>query len=198
MKVIGITGGVGSGKSEVLKFLAEREGVVVCQADEVAKDFQRKGTKCFEEIVEHFGTDVVGKDGELNRKALADIVFRNKEELKCLNAIVHPAVEAHIKEWIQKEEEKGTKVFFLENALLLDLKHDELLCDEVWFIYTSDDVRTKRLKLARGYSDEKIEAIFRSQKSKEEFMEKCDRVMDNSRSFEETCVQLLHVLDKLQ
>ncbi len=198
MKVIGITGGVGSGKSEVLKFLADREGVVVCQADEVAKSFQRKGTKCFDEIVAHFGTGVVGKDGELNRRALADIVFHDEEELKCLNGIVHPAVESHIREWIQKENENGTKIFFLENALLLDLKHDEMFCDEIWYIYTSDDVRVKRLKLERGYSEEKSEAIFRAQKSKEEFMEKCDRVIDNSRSFEETCVQLLHVLDKFQ
>ena len=198
MKVIGITGGVGSGKSEVLKFLAEREGVVVCQADEVAKAFQKKGTECFDKIVAHFGPEVVGKEGELNRRALADIVFHSAEELKCLNGIVHPAVEAHIREWIQKERENQTKIFFLENALLLDLKHDEMFCDEIWYIYTSDDVRVKRLKLERGYSEEKSEAIFRAQKSKEEFMEKCDRVIDNSRSFEETCVQLLHVLDKLQ
>ena len=171
MKVIGITGGVGSGKSEVLKFLTDREGVVVCQADEVAKSFQRKGTKCFEEIVAHFGPGVVGKDGELHRKALADIVFHNEEELKCLNAIVHPAVETYIREWIQRERENGTKIFFLENALLLELKHDELFCDEIWYIYANDEIRMKRLKLARGYSEQKIEAIFRAQRSKEEFME---------------------------
>ncbi len=198
MKVVGITGGVGSGKSEVLKFLADLENVVVCQADEVAKAFQKKGTDCFNEIVAHFGQQIVGKDGELNRRALADIVFHDADELRCLNNIVHPAVEKHIEEWIQHEREKGTKIFFLENALLLELKHDETFCDEVWYIYTSDDVRIKRLKLARGYSEEKSESIFRAQKSKEEFMERCDRVIDNSRSFEETCVQLLHVLDKLQ
>ncbi len=153
--------------------------------------------RCVEEIVEHFGPGVVGKDGELHRKALADIVFHNEEELKCLNAIVHPAVETYIREWIQKERENGTKIFFLENALLLELKHDELFCDEIWYIYANDETRMKRLKLARGYSEQKTEAIFRAQRSKEEFMEKCDRVIDNSRSFEETCVQLLHVLDKL-
>lgn len=197
MKVIGITGGVGSGKSEVLKFLESQDKVVVCQSDEVAKILQRKGTKCFEEIIAHFGEIVVGGDGELNRKALAEIVFHNKNELNSLNDIVHPAVEEYIRNWIFEERNTKTKIFFLETALLIEAKYDELFCDEVWYIHASDDVRVKRLKYSRGYSDEKIKAIFSSQRSKEEYMDACDRVIDNSRSFEETSVQLLHILDKI-
>lgn len=197
MKVIGITGGVGSGKSEVLSFLSDREGAVVCQADLVAKELQKKGTKCFDEIIEHFGTSILAEDGELDRKALGEIVFHDEKELLALNAIVHPAVEDRIRELICKEKENGTKVFFLETAILIESKYDDMFCDEVWYIYASDDVRKKRLKFSRGYSEEKSESIFRSQMSKEEFMEHCDRVIDNSRSFEETSVQLLHVLDKI-
>lgn len=85
----------------------------------------------------------------------------------------------------------------METAILIESKYDDMFCDEVWYIYASDDVRKKRLKFSRGYSEEKSESIFRSQMSKEEFMEHCDRVIDNSRSFEETSVQLLHVLDKI-
>ena len=197
MKVIGITGGVGSGKSEVLKFLESRDRVVVCQSDEVAKILQRKGTKCFEEIVAHFGKTIVGEDGELHRKVLADIVFHNKNELTALNSIVHPAVEEYIRNWIREEKSKETELFFLETALLIEANYDELFCDEVWYIYASDEVRVKRLKYSRGYSEEKIESIFHSQKTKEEYMDSCDRVIDNSRSFEETSVQLLHILDKI-
>ena len=197
MKVIGITGGVGSGKSEVLKFLGSRERVVVCQSDEVAKLLQKKGTKCFNDIVEHFGDSIVAEDGELNRKVLAEVVFHDKGELDALNRIVHPAVEGYIRNWICEEKEKKTELFFLETALLIETKYDELFCDEVWYIHASDDVRMKRLKYSRGYSEEKIKAIFRSQKTKEEYMNSCDRVIDNSRSFEETAVQLLHILDKI-
>lgn len=197
MKVVGITGGVGSGKSEVLKFLKDRNGVFVCQADEVAKMLQRKGTKCFEEIVNYFGEQIVSENGELDRKVLAEIVFNDDKELKVLNSIVHPAVEEEIRSMIQMEAQKGTEAFFLETAILIESGYNELFCDEVWYIHASDDVRTKRLKFSRGYSEEKTEAIFRAQKTKEEFMEHCDRVIDNSRSFEETCVQLLHALDKL-
>jgi len=197
MKVIGITGGVGSGKSEVLRFLEEREGIVVCQADEVAKALQRKGTKCFDDMIEHFGMGILDAQGELNRNALAEIVFHNEKELQALNAIVHPAVEERIREKIEEAKEEGIRIFFLENAILLETNHDELFCDEVWYIYANDEVRMKRLKYARGYSEEKTEAIFRAQMSKEEYMDHCDRVIDNSRSFEETCVQLLHILDKL-
>jgi len=197
MKVIGITGGVGSGKSEVLRFLESRDRVVVCQSDEVAKVLQKKGTKCFEQIVAHFGESVVAEDGELNRKALAEIVFHDKEELNILNEIVHPAVEDYIRNWIAEEKAKDTELFFLETALLIEANYDELFCDEVWYIHASDDVRVKRLKYSRGYSDEKIEAIMHSQKTKEEYMDACDRVVDNSRSFEETSVQLLHILDKI-
>ena len=197
MKVIGITGGVGCGKSEVLKFLESRENVVVCQSDEVAKILQRKGTTCFEKIVAHFGESILSADGELNRRALADIVFHDKNELMALNGIVHPAVEEYIRDWIRDEQKKETELFFLETALLIEANYDELFCDEVWYIHASDDVRVKRLKYSRGYSDEKIEAIFRSQRTKEEYMDCCDRVIDNSRSFEETSVQILHILDKI-
>lgn len=197
MKVIGITGGVGSGKSEVLKFLASRERAVVCQSDEVAKILQRKGTACFEKIVEHFGGSILAEDGELSRSALAEIVFHDKNELLSLNAIVHPAVEDYIRNWICEEKKKETELFFLETALLIEANYDELFCDEVWYVHANDEVRVKRLKYSRGYSDDKIEAIMNSQRTKEEYMDACDRVIDNSRSFEETSVQILHILDKI-
>ena len=82
MKVIGITGGVGSGKSEVLQYLEQEYGAYVCQMDETARNLQKSGTECFRKIVEHFGEAVVGRDGELDRGRLGGIVFSDEEELK--------------------------------------------------------------------------------------------------------------------
>ena len=90
MKVIGITGGVGSGKSAVLKLLEEEYHAVVVQLDEVAKALQRKGTPCWKAIVEAFGREILDENEELDRKKLAQIVFQSSEKLEQLNGIVHP------------------------------------------------------------------------------------------------------------
>ena len=92
MKILGITGGVGSGKSEILKYLKEEYGAAVCQMDETARELQRSGTECFRKIVEAFGSGIVGGDGELDRRKLGERVFSDPEELRLLNSIVHPEV----------------------------------------------------------------------------------------------------------
>ena len=100
MRIIGITGGVGSGKSQVLSFMKERYGAVICQADQVAWKLQEPGSVCYEKIVAHFGTDILRTDRTINREILGGIVFGNAEEMAVLNGIVHPEVKAHIKEKI--------------------------------------------------------------------------------------------------
>lgn len=92
MKVLGITGGVGSGKSQVLAYLETRYHASVCQMDEVAKQLQKKGTSCYREIVREFGTEITGPDGELDRTRLGAVVFSDSGKRKALNGIVHPAV----------------------------------------------------------------------------------------------------------
>lgn len=196
MKVIGITGGVGAGKSEVLSYLTRKHGAVICQADIVARNLEKKGTICYRQIVEHFGVNILQENGRIDRGRLAEVVFGNDEELQVLNGIVHPAVKRRITQLICEEEKNGKELFVLEAALLLDDHYDEI-CDEIWYIYAEDSVRKKRLKLSRGYSDEKIDAIFRSQRSRDEFLNKCDRAVDNSWDFDNTCVQLDSIIDKL-
>ena len=106
MKVIGITGGVGAGKSQILEYLNNKYGATICQADAVGKKLQKKGTECFDAIVAHFGTEILDAKGELDREKLADIVFSDKVELSVLNSIVHPAVKEEIYKKIAKEERK--------------------------------------------------------------------------------------------
>lgn len=196
MKIIGITGGVGSGKSRILDFLEERYGAVICQADQVAWKLQEPGQKCYQDIVEHFGTDVLNEDTTINRKALGQIVFGNEAKLLVLNAITHPAVKKEIRNCIAQEKENGTSLFVLEAALLIEEHYDEI-CDELWYIYTDEQIRRQRLKESRQYSDEKITAIMASQLSEETFRKGCQRVIDNSGTFDETCAQINDLIEKL-
>ena len=105
MKVIGITGGVGSGKSRVLSYLEEKHHAVICQADQVAWELQKPGQKCYLQIVEHFGTGILNDDKTIDRKVLGQIVFENNAKLQVLNAIMHPAVKSEIQKCILMEKE---------------------------------------------------------------------------------------------
>lgn len=185
MRIIGITGGVGSGKSRVLSFMEEQYGAVICQADQVAWKLQEPGQACYEKIVSHFGTGILREDKTIDRGTLGGIVFGNKEEMAVLNRIVHPEVKSYIRNLIQEEEKAGTEYFILEAALLLEDHYDEI-CDELWYIYTKETVRRMRLKESRGYSDEKISAIMGSQMPEHVFRERCQVTIDNSEAFEKT------------
>lgn len=189
MKIIGITGGVGSGKSRILSFMEEKYKAVICQADHVAWKLQEPGEKSYCGIVEHFGTKILNEDKTINRGKLGQIVFGNDAQLQALNQITHPAVKEYIKEQIRLEKEKGTQLFVLEAALLIEDHYDEI-CDELWYIFTCKEVRRKRLKDSRGYSDEKIDAIMASQLSEEFFRKHCQITIDNSGDFEDTCIQI--------
>ena len=186
MKIIGLTGGVGAGKTQILEYLNDKYGASVCQADEVAKHLQRKGTEVFKA---HFGSEILEKNGELDREKLADIVFADRQELAALNAIVHPAVKEEIRKRIAGEERKNTNLFILEAALLIEDHYDEI-CDELWYVYVKAQIRRKRLIYARGYQPEKIEEIMAAQLSKEMYLKHCDRVIDNNGVFAETMLEI--------
>ena len=184
MKVLGITGGVGSGKSEVLNYLKDAYDACVCQMDETARELQKKGTDCFRRIVEQFGTGVIGPDGELDRAELGRIVFADEAQLKRLNAIVHPEVIRWVREDIARQAEEGRVLYVVEAALLPDVGSE--LCDELWYIYAEESVRRERLKVSRGYTDGKITQMILSQPAEEKFRSVCTAVIDNSGSFEVT------------
>lgn len=188
MKVIGITGGVGSGKSAVLDYLREAYGAYVCQMDETARELQRKGMPCYEEIINTFGTEVLREDGELDRQKLGQIVFSDGEKLRKLNAIVHPAVFRQVQREIDEKEKEGVRLFIVEAALLTE--EGIALCDEMWYIYAPADVRRERLKRSRGYTDEKISQMIASQPEEEAFRKVCKVVIDNSGTQEETMRQI--------
>lgn len=195
MRVIGITGGVGSGKSRVLEYLSSKYQAVVCQADQVAWKLQELGQPCYIKILDFFGPDILSDDQQIDRKKLGGIVFADEEKLKVLNQIMHPAVKEWIVDFIAKQRENGTSYVVLEAALLLEENYGEI-CDEIWYIYANEQVRRARLKESRSYDDEKISRIMRQQLSEEEFCSKCPVVIKNSNSFDETCRQIDERMNK--
>ena len=180
MKVIGITGGVGAGKSEILKYLKEKHGAVVVEADKVGHLLMEPGGACYYSIVEKFGSSILNGDQTINRGKLGKIVFADEGLLAELNKIIHPRVKSHIVSEIAKERAyHRTKYFVVEAALLIE-DHYDVICDEMWYIHTDASVRAERLKETRGYDDEKIAGIMANQKSPEEFRSACQVVIDNS------------------
>jgi dephospho-CoA kinase len=190
MKVIGITGGVGAGKSEILKFFKEKYHAIVVEADKVGHMLMEPGGACYYSIVEKFGSSILNGDQTINRGKLGKIVFSDEALLAELNKIIHPRVKSHIVSEIAKERAyHRTDLFVVEAALLIE-DHYDVVCDELWYIHTDEKVRGKRLKEARGYDDEKIASICANQKSPAEFRSACQVVIDNSGDLTDTYRQI--------
>ena len=191
MKFIGITGGVGAGKSKVLSYLSEKPGVRVLLADEIAHELMEPGTACYEMIREAFADeDIFLPEGGLRRAALAEVIFADPAKRRQMNGIVHPAVRRYVCDLAEKERARGTlSLLVLEAALLIEEHYDEI-CDELWYIYTREDIRRERLAQSRGYTPEKTEQIFASQLDEAAFRKHCARVIDNNGTAEETNRQI--------
>lgn len=195
MKFIGITGGIGAGKSTVLSLLKENFNCKVLLADEVAADLMRAGKECFEAVVAlSWPESIVGPDGQINRPLMAKLMFADDELRVSVNNIVHPAVEKEVLNQVEEERKKhNIEYFFFEAALLIECGYGKLV-DEMWYIYADENVRTKRLMESRGYGVERIKNTIMSQRSDASFREHADRVIDNSGDKEQTLLQLRHIL----
>ena len=195
MRFIGITGGIGAGKSTVLSLLRDNFNCKVLLADEVAAGLMTAGNQCFDEVVAlPWPESIVGQDGEINRPLMAKYMFADDELRIQVNNIVHPAVEKEVLN--QVEIERGLhniEYFFFEAALLIECGYGKLV-DEMWYIYASEEVRAQRLMESRGYSKERIEGTIASQRSDASFREHADVVIDNSGDKERTLKQLRQIL----
>lgn len=190
MKFVGITGGVGAGKSAILSYLEKNTNCRILIADDIARSLYGKSSDCFERIVDVIGKACLDEDGFINHKKMAEAIFSDNSKRTAINAIVHPAVKDFILKTFKEERDKGEIDFlFLEAALLIDDGYDKI-CDELWYIYVPEDIRRARLKESRGYSDEKIDNIFKAQRSDEDFRKYCKWVIDNSGDLELTEGQL--------
>ncbi|MBT9769050.1 dephospho-CoA kinase [Coprococcus catus] len=196
MKVYGITGGAGTGKSEVIKMLQQNFGGCVIMSDEVARELMQKGNISYQLIVEYFGRDILMDDGEIDRKKLADHVFNNKEALEKLNSMTHPYVKDEIRKLIAEAEASGECRFVaLESAILLECGYEDI-CDEFWYVYTKPEIRRQRMKETRNYSDEKVDSVMRNQQPDEAFFEQCSFVIKNNTTLSDVYAQLKEKLDQ--
>ena len=194
MKTIGITGGVGAGKSAVLEYLADNYNCDIIMTDDVAKGLYIKGSKTYEMMIALIGEDIVDETGEIDKKKLADIIFSDANKRMAVNSIVHPAVKQEVITRITNNKIAGRLDYtFVESALLLT-EHYDVFCDEVWYIDTSEDIRRQRLKESRGYSHEKIDNILKSQQALENIKDKCSYCIDNNKDLEYTFRQIQNIL----
>jgi dephospho-CoA kinase len=176
-RVIGLTGGIGSGKSTVSRFLAEL-GAVIIDADKIGHEVYRPDTDTWRKLVKTFGRGILAADNTIDRKKLGAIVFSNEEELKRLNAIIHPQITEIIKKQIDDYRRKDAKVIVLDAPVLLEA-HAKNLTDEVWVVVADDDNVIKRAVARTGLREEQIRDRIRAQMSKTERIKNAQVIIYN-------------------
>lgn len=190
MKFIGITGGVGAGKSRILEYIRQHYLSEIHLADELAHQVKEPGTECFRRLVELLGEEVLDENGRIHKGRMAEKIFADPAILDGVNNIVHPAVRELILEKREQAQKRGdVELFFVEAALLIECGYGQIV-DEMWYIYTREEIRRERLRKNRGYSEEKISQIMKAQLSEEEFRAGSTFVIDNSASPEESFRQI--------
>ena len=187
--IIGIMGGVGSGKSTVLDYLEKQYNAYVIQSDLVAKEIMKKGHNVCREVLAQFPD--ADNNGNIDSKKLADIVFGDKQQLKKLNSITHPGTVSEIN---QRINGSSADVIVVESALLIG-SGIEKSCDELWFVYCDQQKRIDRLIDSRGYSRKKALDIINSQPSDEEYNFYADEFIDNTDSYEHTKEQIDFIMN---
>jgi len=194
MKVIGVTGQVGSGKSQVLDFLDKNYNCRIIKTDEVAGIIRDESGPCHDAVCDIIGKDCINDDGLIDRQKMASVIFADRQKLERVNAVLHPAVKEKVLCTIAEEKTKGELDYiFVESALLLNDDYDKI-CDEIWYIYVRDEVREKRLMESRGYTTSKIQEILSRQMSDEQLREGCKWVIDNSDDFSLTVEQIEFII----
>jgi dephospho-CoA kinase len=196
MKVIGLTGGIGSGKSTVAQFLAEL-GAVIVDLDKVGHEALRKGSQAWEQAVSEFGKDILTASGEIDRSKLGEIVFGNHESLARLNQIVHPAIDNIVKTKIEKYRRQGVRVVVLEAAAMLEAGKTEQV-DELWVTIAPEVTVLKRVIERGGLSKKETRARIKTQLSNEKRIRQADVVIDTDCTLDELKDRVATEWQKLQ
>ena len=216
--VIELIGGVGAGKSRVLRILKEEYGAAVIETDQAARELEQKGRAGYRRLTETFGEGILGADGELDREKLAEMIFSDEAVLERVNEMIHPLVWEEV--YRRAEEFRGseprdanlTPLLVVETALPEerersadqepqgDRKQPDVrkkpgdIYDEVWYVYTLEETRILRLMESRGYSRGKCLAVMGQQPTEEEYRALADRVLDNNGDEEQLRRQIAEIL----
>ena len=191
MLILGITGGVGSGKSKILYDLSNLYGAYIVETDKLAHTLMGPGQTVYQAVVEAFGTEILQAEETyaIDRAKFAQIVFADKEKLAQLNALTHPAVKAWIRKDIEEKRKQDVKIYVIEAALLIQDGYKEI-CDEIWYIYVDEETRIKRLMKQRGYTEERCRAMFHSQEPESYYRKYADFTINNQLDYENSSKQL--------
>ncbi len=195
-KVIGLTGGIGSGKSTVSQLLAEL-GAVIIDADKIGHETFKPGTEAWRDVVAAFGEQILTPNGEIDRKKLGEVVFDHPESLARLNQMMHPRMYETVQAKIEECRQQGAAVAVLEAAALIEANWTSL-ADEVWIVTAAESVVLERLKRQRGLAEEQTRARIRSQLSPEERLKHADVVIDNTGGLDELRGKIKALWGRLQ
>lgn len=178
MKIIGLTGGIASGKSTVTKYLRQ-QGYTVVDCDKIAWELAEPDCSIWQVYFARYGSKVINPDKSLNRQAVADIVFRDKKELDAINSLVHPLIKDEMMSQVKTAVDEGKKVIFLDVPLLFEASYDKLV-DEKWLVYVSRDTQLRRLMSRNDFSHDEAVRRIDSQMSLEEKKKLSDVIINNN------------------
>ena len=194
MKIIGLTGGIGSGKSTVSAYLRQK-GISILDADAIVIAAEAKGSPCFHAIVDVLGKEVLTAEGELDRKLVSKLVFAHPEKLKALNDIVYACVEAARVKLL--DEKKAEKIVVFDIPLLIECNWNKKV-DEVWLVAVDKETQIARAMARSKFSREEVERRINLQMSLEDKKQYADVILDNSGSLEHLYAQVDAALIKIE
>ena len=192
MKIIGITGGIGGGKSSILNFISAHYIAEIYYADEIARELELPGTMVYDRLVSIFGNEILENDFDhaIDKKKFAHAIYSDKDSLEKANMIIHPAVENYLNEKMRAAvKQHETELFFVEAALLIENGYNDI-GDEMRYIYADDETSIERLMKDRGYTRKKAISIMESQLSDKDFRDNSDVIIDNSGKLEDALEQV--------
>lgn len=201
MLIIGLTGGIASGKSTIARALAEEPGIAVIDADRLAWETYRPGTATYRALVEHFGDEILNSDPHetINRRKLAEIVFRDAKEREFLNSVVHPAIMSQLIERAREQEKRGTEILVVEAALLLEARHvDRSFFDRYIVVRVDPEEQIRRLMERDRVSRDQALARIGTQRPQSEKVERADHVIDSHGDPGETIRRTKELLHRLK
>lgn len=196
MKIIGLTGGIGSGKSTISQFLKEF-GAAVYDLDKIGHDVIQKNGTAYHEVIKAFGNKILAADSEIDRAALGKVVFNNPEALKRLNSIVHPCIDRQIDEIIKSIQRRHSQVVVFEAAAMLEAGR-AWQADEIWVVTAPEDNVIQRIKNRPGYDEDVARSRIHSQMTNGERLKKADVVINNDGTAEDLKNKVKAEWDELQ